>query len=98
MIDTMTPPLVRDLLPKIHSEPPFAIHGRVTRVIGQVVEVSSLEVAVGEVCRIEPDDHQGVLAQWHQQNAPLVKSYDLGQDTLMIVGLDATYFAYRHLE
>jgi len=28
-----------------------------------VVEVSSLEVAVGEVCRIEPDHHQSVLAQ-----------------------------------
>jgi FliI/YscN family ATPase len=54
---------VTDLLPKIKAEPPFAIHGRVTRVIGQVVEVSSLEVAVGEVCRIEPDDHHGVLAQ-----------------------------------
>jgi FliI/YscN family ATPase len=56
-------PFVADLLPKIKSVPPFAVHGRVTRVIGQVVEVSSLEVAVGEVCRIEPDDHHGVLAQ-----------------------------------
>ncbi|KPJ95506.1 MAG: ATP synthase [Gemmatimonas sp. SG8_17] len=56
-------PDLADLLPKIQAQPPFAVHGRVTRVIGQVVEVSSLEVAVGEVCRIEPDDHHGVLAQ-----------------------------------
>lgn len=56
-------PVVERALPKIAAEPPYAVHGRVTRVIGQVVEVSSLEVAVGEVCRIEPDDHKGILAQ-----------------------------------
>jgi FliI/YscN family ATPase len=63
MTSPTTTRFVTDLLPKIKAEPPFAIHGRVTRLIGQVVEVSSLEVAVGEVCRIEPDDHRGVLAQ-----------------------------------
>lgn len=63
MIDTAPPDIVAKLLPKIEAQPPYAVHGRVTRVIGQVVEVSSLEVAVGEVCRIEPDDHPGVLAQ-----------------------------------
>ena len=42
--------------------PRFAVYGRVNRVIGQVVEASSLPVAVGEVCRIAPDDHHGVLA------------------------------------
>jgi FliI/YscN family ATPase len=41
----------------------FAIHGRVTRVIGQVVEATSLEVAVGEVCRIEMSPTAGILAQ-----------------------------------
>jgi FliI/YscN family ATPase len=65
MTNTATPAhrAVAALLPRITEEPPYAVHGRVTRVIGQVVEVSSLEVAVGEVCRIEPDDHHGVLAQ-----------------------------------
>jgi len=57
------PEIVAELLPKIAAHPPYAVHGRVTRVIGQVVEVSSLEVAVGEVCRIEPDNHNSVLAQ-----------------------------------
>ena len=43
--------------------PRFAVCGRVTRVIGQVVEVSSLPVAVGEVCRIAPRRPHGILAQ-----------------------------------
>jgi len=43
--------------------PRFAVHGRVTRVVGQVVEATSLEVAVGEVCRIEVRQETGVLAQ-----------------------------------
>ena len=63
MSSATLPQAIAKLLPKISAEPPYAVHGRVTRVIGQVVEVSSLEVAVGEVCRIEPDDHHGVLAQ-----------------------------------
>jgi FliI/YscN family ATPase len=40
----------------------FTVCGRVTRVIGQVVEASSLPVAVGELCRVAPDDSRGMLA------------------------------------
>jgi len=43
--------------------PRFTVFGRVTRVVGQVVEVTSLPVAVGEVCRIAPDERSGILAQ-----------------------------------
>ena len=50
-------------LAQLEDLPRFTVCGRVTRVIGQVVEVSSLPVAVGEVCRIAPDDHIGILAQ-----------------------------------
>ena len=50
-------------LATVADAPRFTVWGRVTRVIGQVVEVSSLPVAVGEVCRIAPDDHLGILAQ-----------------------------------
>lgn len=50
-------------LATIADAPRFTVWGRVTRVIGQVVEVSSLPVAVGEVCRIAPDAHSGILAQ-----------------------------------
>jgi flagellum-specific ATP synthase len=41
----------------------FPTYGKVKRVIGQVVEASSMPVAVGEVCRIAPDDHHGIVAQ-----------------------------------
>ncbi len=47
----------------LDETPRFRVFGRVTRVIGQVVEVTSLPVAVGEVCRIAPDDDYGILAQ-----------------------------------
>lgn len=45
------------------AAPRFTVCGRVTRVIGQVVEVSALPVAVGELCRICPDARDGILAQ-----------------------------------
>lgn len=47
----------------LETAPRFTVFGRVTRVIGQVVEVTSLPVAVGEMCRIAPDDDYGILAQ-----------------------------------
>lgn len=55
--------------------PRFTAFGRVTRVIGQVVETSSLPVAVGEVCRIAPDDRPGILAQvagFHERGVMLM--------------------------
>ncbi|MGE0441764.1 MAG: FliI/YscN family ATPase [Gemmatimonadales bacterium] len=60
--------------------PRFAVHGRVTRVIGQIVEATSLEVAVGEVCRILVTDHIGVLAQvvgFHDRGIMLMPLGDL---------------------
>jgi len=52
-----------DALARVGETPRFTACGRVTRVIGQVVEVSSLPVGVGEVCRIAPDDSHAILAQ-----------------------------------
>jgi flagellum-specific ATP synthase len=52
-----------DALAHVEAAPRFTACGRVTRVIGQVVEVSPLPVGVGEVCRIAPDDHHGIMAQ-----------------------------------
>jgi FliI/YscN family ATPase len=40
-------------LDRLATVPPHAIYGRVTRIIGQVVEASSLEVSLGEICRIQ---------------------------------------------
>lgn len=60
--------------------PRFLVHGRVTRVIGQIVEATSLEVAVGEVCRIHVSEENGVLAQvvgFHDRGIMLMPLGDL---------------------
>jgi FliI/YscN family ATPase len=56
-------PWLEDALGRIGVAPRFVTCGRVTRVIGQVVEVSSLPVAVGELCRITPEGRGAILAQ-----------------------------------
>jgi flagellum-specific ATP synthase len=52
------------LISRIADVPRFARHGRVTRLVGLVVEAIGLDVGVGELCRISSlaDDHS-VLAE-----------------------------------
>jgi FliI/YscN family ATPase len=79
MTDPPTGPLTATFA-RIAACPRFPVYGRVTRVIGQVVEVSSLPVAVGEVCRIAPDDHHGILTQvmgFHERGILLMPLGDL---------------------
>ncbi len=45
-------PVIEAALDRVRSSQRLAIYGRVTRVIGQVVEASAIPVAVGEVCRL----------------------------------------------
>ncbi|HUK65143.1 MAG TPA: FliI/YscN family ATPase, partial [Dongiaceae bacterium] len=47
----------------IATAPRFDVHARVTRVIGQIIEATSLPVGVGEVCRVEHDEHHAILTQ-----------------------------------
>lgn len=54
---------VTSAIERVISAPRFAVHGRVTRVIGQVVEASSLDVALGELCRIESQGRPRVTTQ-----------------------------------
>jgi flagellum-specific ATP synthase len=64
----------------VADAPRFAVHGRVTRVIGQIVEATSLEVAVGEVCRVAVSRDAGVLAQvvgFHDRGIMLMPLGDL---------------------
>ncbi len=64
----------------VAATPRFAVHGRVTRVIGQVVEATALEVAVGEICRIEMTETEGMLAQvvgFHDRGVMLMPFGDL---------------------
>jgi flagellar biosynthesis/type III secretory pathway ATPase len=56
------------------------VHGRVTRVIGQVIEASSLDVALGELCRIESHGRPRVTAQvvgFHERGVLLTPLGDL---------------------
>lgn len=48
---------------RIADVPRFQVMGRVTRVVGQVVQATTLPVAVGEVCRIVPEGRDHVLSQ-----------------------------------
>ena len=79
----MTEPLrqrVAAALGRITDSPRFAVHGRVTRVIGQVVEASSLEVALGELCRVESHSRPRVTAQvvgFHERGILLMPLGDL---------------------
>jgi FliI/YscN family ATPase len=63
MTETTLTNWLGDAVAKVGTAPRFTVCGRVTRVIGQVVEVSSLPVAVGEICRIVRDEQNGILAQ-----------------------------------
>jgi flagellum-specific ATP synthase len=72
--------MVAAALGRAASVPRFTVHSRVTRVIGQVVEASSLPVALGELCRIESGDGQRVTAQvvgFHERGVLLVPLRDL---------------------
>jgi FliI/YscN family ATPase len=71
---------VAEALARIRNQPRFAVHGRVTRVIGQVIEASSLDVALGELCRIESAGRPRVTTQvvgFHERGVLLVPLGDL---------------------
>ncbi len=56
--------MVDDVQRRIEEVPRFAEYGRVTRVVGLVIEAVGLDVALGELCRIlSPGHHGGVLAE-----------------------------------
>jgi FliI/YscN family ATPase len=76
----MTSAWADDAIAAVSATPRFTVYGRVTRVIGQVVEVTSLPVAVGEVCRVTPDDRHGILAQvvgFHERGILLMPLGDI---------------------
>jgi FliI/YscN family ATPase len=66
MIDCASPDRSPAFLPRslarVGEAPRFVLAGRVTRVIGQVVEASALEVQMGELCRIESQGAPRVTA------------------------------------
>jgi FliI/YscN family ATPase len=91
-------PWSRHLHDGIAELPRFTVFGRVTRVIGQVVESTPLPVAVGEVCRLAPDEERGVLAQvagFHERGMLLMPLGELQglQPGAIVVPLGREFFA-----
>lgn len=84
MIDCGTPESSAAFLPRslarVDGVPRFVMNGRVTRVIGQVVEASALEVQMGELCRIESHGAPRVTALvvgFHERGAMLMPLHSL---------------------
>lgn len=63
MSETTKETWVEEACARIADAPRFVAAGRVTRVIGQVVEATSIPVVVGEICRIAPHQRGGLLAR-----------------------------------
>jgi FliI/YscN family ATPase len=89
---------LEEALATIGSAPRFDVYGRVTRVIGQIVEVSSLPVAVGEICRIAPDDRSGILAQvvgFHERGVLLMPMGEIEgiHPGAVVIPLRRTFYA-----
>ena len=61
-------------LPRVHNVRRLALLGRVTRVIGQVVEASAVPVAVGEVCRLSTASRSvlALVAGFHERGVMLL--------------------------
>ncbi|MEO5800773.1 MAG: EscN/YscN/HrcN family type III secretion system ATPase, partial [Gemmatimonadales bacterium] len=66
--------LLETALSRIPGVERLAAFGRVTRVVGQVVEASSLPVAVGEVCRLTTASKSvlAVVAGFHERGVMLL--------------------------
>lgn len=67
------------MLDRIHSVDRLAQYGRVTRVIGQVVEASAIPVAVGEICRLTTGNRTGLamVAGFQERGVMLLPIGDL---------------------
>ena len=74
--------VVDTLLDRVHAVPRFARLGRVTRVVGLVVEAAGLDVGLGELCRVSSlTEDRSVLAEvvgFHERGVLLMPFGDLG--------------------
>lgn len=81
MIDSPSSNRLSAALSKLEKGPRYQVQGRVTRLIGNVVEASTLDVAVGEQCRIELSGTEFIDAQvvgFHERGIQLMPLSDLG--------------------
>lgn len=63
MSETTLAPWAAAARERIGQSPRFHVSGRVTKVVGQVIQATSLPVAVGEVCRVHPEGRDPLPAQ-----------------------------------
>ncbi len=81
MIDSPISNRLSAALSKLEKGPRYQVQGRVTRITGNVVEASTLDVAVGELCRIERSETESIDAQvvgFHERGIQLMPLSDLG--------------------
>lgn len=81
MIDSPISSRLSAALSKLEKGPRYQVQGRVTRLIGNVVEASTLDVAVGELCCIERSGIESIDAQvvgFHERGIQLMPLSDLG--------------------
>lgn len=75
------PPGLARTLARLREAPRFVVAGRVTRVIGNVIEATALEARIGELCRIEPPDGPratALVAGFHERGVLLMPLGDPG--------------------
>lgn len=74
--------MVDALIEKARDIPRFTRYGRVTRVVGLVIEASGLDTGVGELCRIQSltDDHilLAEVAGFHERGVLLLPLGEIG--------------------
>ena len=80
MTDVAPANRLASMLSKLEGGPRHKVQGRVTRIVGNIVESSAVEVAVGELCRIERSGLAPVEAQvvgFHERGIQLMPLTDL---------------------
>ena len=69
------------LLERMEGTPRFGVHGRVTRVVGLVIEAAGMEVGLGELCRVTSlNEQRSTLAEvvgFHERGVLLMPLGDM---------------------
>lgn len=64
---------------RIKEAPRFSVAGKVTRVVGSIIEASTLEVGIGDLCRVsgKSDDTVAEVVGFHERGVVLMPFGDL---------------------
>lgn len=78
---TTEPRALDALLERVQGAPRFGVHGRVTRVVGLVIEAAGMEVGLGELCRVTSlNEQRSTLAEvvgFHERGVLLMPLGDM---------------------